>query len=69
MELIEEAGHAYPDTFRRTVSHLVAANPSSGSRKLQVLNRIFVFVGSGEAVGDGGFGQGNSDVRARARVR
>lgn len=33
--MIEGAGHGYTDTFSKTVTHLVAADPDSGSSKLE----------------------------------
>ena len=33
--LIEAAGHGYTDTFSKSVTHLVAADPDSGSSKLE----------------------------------
>jgi len=33
--LIEAAGHGYTDTFSKTTTHLVAADPDSGSSKLE----------------------------------
>ena len=34
-KMIEDAGHGYTDTFSKTVTHLVAADPDSGSSKLE----------------------------------
>jgi DNA ligase (NAD+) len=33
--MVENAGHGYTDTFSKTVTHLVAADPDSGSSKLE----------------------------------
>ena len=34
-KLIEDAGHGYADSFSKNVTHLVAADPNSGSNKLE----------------------------------
>jgi DNA ligase (NAD+) len=39
-KLIREKGHDYTDTFNREVTHLVAADPDSGSSKLQKARKL-----------------------------
>jgi DNA ligase (NAD+) len=38
--LIEAAGHGYTDTFNKVVTHLVAADPTSGSSKLEKATKM-----------------------------